>query len=440
MLPKISNSFLSAGLIVMAAIPALLFGSARYWSVAISGTLAVALFMYGVFSFNPSRDGNPGKEQGLKFIVYAALALVVYLVFQMVPLPVSVLAPLHPRLASLIELGQGASPATHSITVYPFQTETALARLIVYLMVFFTAAFFLRGRRAVFRVLKGLSIFGFALSLFAIVQHVTWNGKIYWLCSYTPGGSPFGPFVDRDHFPGYMNMIVPLTLGVALASKEIGKKVLYAFFAVVMTLAVFLSLSRGGVISFICGLAVFSAILVVRRGPKWQFMVLALFAIALVSFVLYAGASPLIARFKADQISDEGRLLAWKGTLAAFRDFPVFGAGFGTFENVFALYQPAGLQKIWEHAHNDYLELLLEGGLVGVLIAGVFIYAVLKRAFRGRGGWQGDAAYLKAGFIASIVTISVHSIFDFNLHVPSNAILLSIILGLAVSGASKFEI
>ncbi len=412
--------FIAAGLVAAAAVPALLFGAVEYWAMAASGALAIIVFMAGVFTYS-------GGIGGKKKLICTALALVLYLVFQMVPLPASVLGLLEPRMAAMM-----GPVAFHSVTVYQFKTEEALARLAVYLMVFFTSALFIDGR-SVNKVLKGLSIFGFALALFAIVQHVTWNGKIYWFASFTPGGNPFGPFVDRDHFPGYINMIIPLSLAVAVASKSIEKKVLYTFFAAVMALSVFLSLSRGGVISFICGLAVFSAILLIRRSPKWQLMLLAVFAVAFASFVLYAGVAPLLARFSKEGVSDTARLMAWKGAWAAFRDFPVFGTGLGTFVNVFTYYQPIHLQKIWEHAHNDYLELLTEGGLAGFLISAAFVVAILRAAFGEKSNWEGRAAYFKAGFIASLVTISVHSFVDFNLHVPSNAILLSIIIGLAVA-------
>ncbi|MDA8175005.1 MAG: O-antigen ligase family protein [Nitrospiraceae bacterium] len=414
----------AAALVAIAAAPALLFGAVEYWAMAVSGALAIVLFMFGVFSFS----GNPGGKKIA--LVYMSAALAAYLLFQMLPLPVCILGLLQPGMAYLAVAGP--APVFHSISVYPFETEMALARFIIYLMVFFTAALFIDGR-AVYRVLKGLSVFGFALALFAIVQHFTWNGRIYWVSSYTTGGSPFGPFVDRNHFAGFVNMIMPLALAVSLASRELAKKALYAFFAVVMALAVVLSLSRGGVMSFIAGLAAFCAVLIIQNSPKWQYMVLALFSVTLVSFVTYAGASPLLSRFPAAQITHGQRLLAWKGTLAAFRDFPVFGTGLGTFASAFGPYQPAGLQKIWEHAHNDFLELLLEGGLAGVLLGAVFVLAVLKTAFGHRRGWHGRAAYLKAGFVASIITISVHSLADFNLHVPSNAILLSLILGLAVA-------
>ena len=157
----------------------------------------------------------------------------------------------------------------------------------------------------------------------------------------------------------------------------------------------------------------------------------AVFAIMLLSLVLYAGISPLMERFSAGGISDSQRILAWKGTLAALKDFPVFGTGLGTFQYVFTLFHPAGLHHFWDHAHNDYLEFLLEEGAAGTLTGAFFIFSVLRGAF-GR-QWEGKQAYLQAGFASSLATIGVHSLVDFNLHIPSNAILFFMVMGLALA-------
>ena len=420
------------GLVIIAAVSALLFGSVEYWTAALVGALTAGLFTVNVF--NAGMKADVPRE-----VFYAAAALAAYPVFQMVPLPALALTFLQPRTAFLSGLDPGAVPAFHSITLYFFPTEMALARLIVYLMIFFMAALLPKQGGSVYGVLKALSGLGFVLALFGIIQHAAGNGKLYWLRPLSHGGAPFGPFVDRDHFAGYINMLIPLSLAVSLVSRKTGEKMLFAFFSLIMAFSVFLTLSRGGVISFILGLSVFPVVLLARgskiKSSKWHFVVLSVFAISLVSFILYAGISPLIERFSAGGISDEQRFLAWKGTLAAFRDFPAFGTGLGTFQYVFTLYHPPGLHHFWDHAHNDYLELLLEEGAVGVLTGAFFIFTVLRLAFKRTG--EGRRAYLQAGFASSLVTIGVHSLVDFNLHIPSNALLFFMVLGLALAAGKE---
>ncbi len=418
------------GLVIVAAFSALLFGSVEYWAMALVAALTAAFFAANVFNAGLNADA-PWD------VFFAASALLAYPLFQMVPLPAFILGLLQPRTVSLTSLAPAAA-SFHSISLYVFPTEMALARLIVYLTVFFMATLLPGQGRAVPGVLKALSCFGFMLALFGMVQNVAGNGKLYWLRALSHGGSPFGPFVDRDHFAGYINMIVPLSLAVSLASRRPWKKTLFAFFSVIMSFSVFLTLSRGGVISFIAGLAMFSAILLSKRKTrrsKWQFVSLSAFAIALVSFVLYAGISPLMERFSAGGVSDSQRVLAWKGTLAAFRDFPVFGTGLGTFQYVFTLYHPPGLHHFWDHAHNDYLEFLLDEGIAGTLTGIFFIFTVLREAFRRQ--WEGKRAYLQAGFASSLATIGVHSLVDFNLHIPSNAILFFMVLGLSLAAGKQ---
>ncbi|MDA8088291.1 MAG: O-antigen ligase family protein [Nitrospiraceae bacterium] len=420
-----------SGLVIIAAVSALLFGSVEYWAAALAGAMVVILFITNLFT--------PWLKAGMhREVFYAAAALTAYPLFQILPLPAFVLSVLQPRTVYLSVLDPSVAPAFHGITLYAFPTETALARLIIYLMIFFMAALLPEQGGAVYAVLKALSGFGFILALFGIIQHVAGNGKLYWLRPLSHGGNPFGPFVDRDHFAGYINMLIPLSLAVSLASRKIEKKMLFAFFSLIMTFSVFLTLSRGGVMAFISGLAVFSILVVPRskrNGSKWQSVILITFAMSLASFVLYAGVSPLVERFSADGISDGQRILAWKGTLAAFRDFPIFGTGLGTFRYVFTFYQPPGLHHYWSHAHNDYLELLLEEGAAGFLTGAVFIFTVLRQVFKR--AWEGKQAYLQAGFASSLVTIGVHSLVDFNLHIPSNSILFFMVLGLAMAAGKK---
>jgi O-antigen ligase len=155
-----------------------------------------------------------------------------------------------------------------------------------------------------------------------------------------------------------------------------------------------------------------------------------LFILVLASYLLYLGITPVIDRFLQTEVSNEQRLLAWQGVLSAFKDYPIFGSGLGTFQHIFKIYKPEGLYLLWEHAHNDYLELLLELGIVGSLIIAIFFFFQLKAIFKTP--VEGKDIYLHAAFISSVTTIAVHSVVDFNLHIPSNAILFFLISGIAV--------
>jgi O-antigen ligase len=308
------------------------------------------------------------------------------------------------------------------------------SHLSLYLAVFSMAAFGTRDEEESYRIIRTLVIFAFVLGVFGIVQHATWNGKIYWFKSPLHSiFSPFGPFVNRNHFAGFVGMIIPFSLAVALMSTRTEKKVMYGFFGVVTTIALFYSLSRGGILSFVAGMLVFSFVIFTKGRSKRMLMPVLLFVLVAGTYLIFFGISPIIDRFAQGEVSIDQRLSVWKGTLTAFRDFPVFGSGFGTFEYIYKIYQPEGPPLYWTHAHNDYVEFLLEFGIAGTLIAGLFFFLAFTTLMKP--DWTNKELYLHAAFLSSMTTITVHSMFDFNLRIPSNAILFFLVLGLAVSAS-----
>jgi O-antigen ligase len=414
-------------LIAAVIISALLFGAVEPWSIALVSILVALAF--ASFALTADKDGF--NVAGAKGLVISMSLFLLYPLFQLVPLPVPVIGAGQERFRDIITLAPKAVPAFHSISVYPFATEMDFSRLLLYGMVFSAAAFGTRERDSARRIIRALAVFGFGLALFGIVQHAAGNGKIYWLRELTHGGSPFGPFVNRNHFAGFVGMIIPLSLGIALGSKRTERKMMFGFFAVVMALGLFFSLSRGGIISFFAGLLVFSFVSFTRGRSKKKLIPVFLFVLVLAVYLLSLGVSPIIERFAGTEVSGEQRLVAWQGTLSAIRDFSLFGSGLGTFQHLFKVYQPDGLALYWDHAHNDYLELLLEAGIIGTLLAAAFFLFLFRIIVRVE--WRGRDIYLGAGFLASITTMALHSIVDFNLHIPSNAILFSLILGLAAA-------
>jgi O-antigen ligase len=404
----------------------LLFGAVESWSIALVSAFTAFAFIYFVFTV--------GKEDfsfsGAKSLALSMALCLLYPPFQILPLPVSVLGALLGRFREVVTLSPNSIPAFHSISVYPFATEMDLSRLLLYAMVFSVAAFGTKDWKKTVRIIRALAVFGFVLALFGIIQRAAWNGKIYWFRELTQGGHPFGPFVNRNHFAGFVGMIIPLSLGIAFRSRQIEKKLMFGFFSVVMAIGIFFSWSRGGVISFFAGLMVFSFVSLTKGMSKKKLIPVFLFVLVLGVYLVSIGISPIIERFASTDVSGEHRFAVWQGTLSAFRDFPVFGSGLGTFQYVFRAYQPDGVDRYYDHAHNDYLELLLEAGVVGVLIAALFFFFLFRIIMKAE--WKGRDVYLGAGFFASITTMAFHSLIDFNLHIPSNAILFSLILGLAV--------
>ena len=256
-----------------------------------------------------------------------------------------------------------------------------------------------------------------------------------------------------------MEMLLPLP--VALIVVRYGRselRLFYAFAAAMMGIAAVVSLSRGGMISILVSL--FFLLLMSARLPKagartdtpdvskgptrmsfylsQGFAVLAI-AIAISAGILWIGAAPVIDRVAESidtgvDISAINRSAIWTDSWSVFRASPVFGAGFGAFQTVYPLHGRSDGSQIVAQSHNDYLQVLADCGVVGAVIAVAFIALLCRATFRGAKSSDPLIAGIAAGSGAGIFAILVHSLFDFNLQLPSNA-LLFLLLCAVVSGA-----
>ncbi len=160
---------------------------------------------------------------------------------------------------------------------------------------------------------------------------------------------------------------------------------------------------------------------------------LAVFVCMVFLYLLYLGIDPIIDRFYKTDVTREERLTVWLATFNAFKDFYFTGSGLGTFINIFPFYAPQNINVIFDHAHNDYLEFILEAGIIGTALLLLLLFFFVRCMIRGR--WDGDIGIIRISFVSSITTMVIHSIFDFNLHIPSNALMLSAVFGMAVASS-----
>lgn len=266
------------------------------------------------------------------------------------------------------------------------------------------------------RLVNSIVMIGFCTALFGIIQYFGWNGKMFWIIKKP--GSNFGPFVCYNNFAGFIEMASFMAIGLFYAgiftsplrhmkrlkdkviwfsSPEANKTILYLFSSVVMAGALFLSRSRGGIISFSLAFAVFASVCVVI-GPRTRktklfilgFSVLGLFA----AMIIWLGPEATLNRFRqlGVMIQDiiEGREsmyllrpLMWIDTVKIIARFPLVGVGLGAYSNIFIIER--SFSASWGfllYAHQDYLHLLAEMGLVGaVYLALFFVWYIRKFRF-----------------------------------------------------------
>jgi len=335
--------------------------------------------------------------------------------------------PLNWPLLGLI--GIGIVQLLFRRTAYPFLTRTELLKLASYLLIFFLAAQAFRTRRDFSRLAWFVVAFCFLISLLAIIQHFTSGGEIYWLSEYKMQGEPFGPYVNRNHFAGFVELTLPI--GLALTAFRGVPKELYpltTLLTIVPIGALVLSGSRGGIIGF--GFEVGILVVLVQNRQAWhrgRVIAGAVVALVALAFVVWVGASRAIERFsglKSPEVTLSRRASMSRGAAHIFFDYPIMGSGLGTLVDVYPRYETAYDGKLVDHVHNDYMELLAETGLLGGACAFGFLWLLYREARKSFAAEQGRFSRgLHAGAIVAVSGLLLHSSVDFNLHIPANALL-----------------
>jgi len=347
-----------------------------------------------------------------------------------------VLSPLLPPLIALglLALGQ----IVFRGTVSPYDTRLELQLLVTYTLLLFLVTQLFRTPDDWRGFVWFIMFFGFLVSIFGILQHLTFNGKLYWVREMRFGGVPFGPYVNRNHFAGFAELVIPLALvPLVLGKVRRERRLAVSVFALLPIVALFLSASRGGIVSFAAEIGVLALLLALRRAGGRH--VLAGGVVLLLAFLLvsWLGVRQILERFSSMQsleVSVGKRAAMRHDSWRIFRDHPWTGTGLGTLPIVFPAYESLYDGKIVNHAHNDYLEMLADTGLMGALCCasflGVLFFCSLKQLL------VTDKSFAAALHLSGMVACCgflVHSLVDFNLHMPGNALLFFLMAHLATA-------
>ena len=320
----------------------------------------------------------------------------------------------------------------------PFFTRIELLRFGAYFIVFFLSAQAFRERDDLVKLAWFLVLLGFSVGLLGIIQLFTSPDTIYWI-RLPQGGNIFGPYVNRNHFAGFVELVAPV--GLALLVFRGLRRDLFpmaGLLTIVPVGALILSGSRGGIVCFGFEVAVLALLARTRKGPRGATMIAVAFVgLASLALIAWLGAGKAIERFSKTRVGEvtlSRRASMFRGAEHIFLDHPVKGVGLGTIVTVFPGYDTGYDGLVVDHVHNDYIEALGETGLLGGLCGIAFLWLLFRDARRSFVAEQGHFSLaLHAGAIAAVCGILLHSFVDFNLHIPSNAILFLLQAYLATS-------
>jgi O-antigen ligase len=458
------------GVILLLIFTPLAFGTVYQWSALLMQIAAFCLLLI-LFLKNASLNGAMSLMPSRSAVAVAAFlfaGLAGLFLLQMIPLPEKLLGLVSPSaMAVFKKFGNYAAGTLHTISINPYATRQELFNLLAYAAVFYVIVKHYRTKEQLHSLIKTvLGIAGF-LVLFAIIQKLTWNGRVFWFYPVderlSSGSGIWGPYINRNHFAGYLEMVIPLGLALLiysspdiktlpgvpfsvriarfLASDNLVPFIMLFLGILVMSACLFMTLSRGGIIAFGVSALFFAWITNKRRSLKNKTLSLVLIGIVILAVVVLAGWDQLEKRL--DELQTErhiSRLKVWEESLGIIKDYPLLGSGFGTFEYTYMRYQkPFNPLEIYTHAHNDYVELMTDSGIAGFCLTLSLVLIFFIRVYREwRTRHNKFAVCVGAGGLTSFVAIGIHSIADFNLHIPANALLLSVIAG--ITYASVFNL
>jgi O-antigen ligase len=371
-----------------------------------------------------------------------------YLAFQLIPLPLSALQTLSPGRARLVE---ALAPVIPGLAWVPLSVDPPAA-----VLAFFTTA----GYIATFLLVRELAWRWSARPWTPVLPLVVLGALeaaigMFQVFASWPSGEASGTYTNRDHFAGFLEMVLPIAAlyGLSILRRRktrFDSPALPAIaacglwtVAALLLLAIIYSLSRMGFLTALCVLFLIAVLSIGPRLPSraWRWSSLGLIGAVILLVLIFFPPDRLIERFAAisstDRVSADTRLSLWKETLPVISEFRLFGTGLGGFEAAFLKYQATDNNFRVEFAHNDYLQYIAELGFAGFAILAAIVVGLTAQILGGilKVGDE-DRRLLIIACAGALLAILLHSLVDFNTRIPANAMTLAWISAVGSANAS----
>lgn len=402
----------------------------------------------------------PHRRPGPLWLL-VGLAFPTWLTFQLVPWPAGLTAWLSPERAAWAErfvagplagcagplLGDGTA-ATVPLSVDPFATREFLLLVLAGILAFFAArAVFGATRTRWLALLTVVALFAAAEAVYGLTQWVSGTPKVLWRVKTAYLDTATGTLINRNHFA----MLLYLGLGASLTllgrlrddpraerragatGRGLALRITLAMLIAAQLAGIVASKSRAGLAGAVLVLAV-TGVAHLRRGAQVRALDIAIVLALLIPALIVTGPTLVerLERVPQEWTSDAGRGEVLRTSVGIVSDFPLFGTGGGTFDLIWPLYRPPTIHGDYNYAHSDYLQIVLEAGALGLLLAlapVVLLGLQWTGAWRRRRGRAPDA--LPWPLIGAFLAVLGHEIADFGLQIPSNALLLALLAGSA---------
>ena len=465
-------------------LPPLAFGSVHRWAMAWLQLLVLAAGVCWCARRLLGGETNGfAHAAGSRSASLVAFALAGWLLLSVIPFPPLLLSAVSPATGKLLREslpgwpdgpgyqivgavgGASGLAAWRPAALAPSMACSELTLLLSYVVAFLVVTWY--PWRDADRCMNRLAALVVAIGIFeaayVMVQAATRSELIFGYRKPPGAGFPSGTYVNRNHAAGLLEMALPLAGAFALeagwslrrlwhgmggpaplyrrvqrvadvvGSPAATRLVLQVGICVLLFFGIYQTLSRSGLLLPLASALLLAPLLIRgggqhRRGSWGAVLAVVGFVLALTSMSL----PELSSRFSEGQVSESasGRGVLMRDSLRIVGDFPVLGVGLGSFGSVFPAYR-SGASGELQHLHNDYLELAIEAGVPALLLAGTLIVGFYRRALLGFRR-ANHPSYIGWGALVAVTALLLHSVVDFNLHIPANALIFSVLVGIVV--------
>ncbi len=464
------------------------FGATEAWSqrvvFVVAAVMAGCLGLKTIFQksaplLSDVRTGNANRNYHLPYkpqtgfiwsVSYIPLALFLALILlQLAPLPGGLMKQASANTYNLKHslLADLPQSNTYTLSFYPWAGWCNFRMVLALTVIFIVVINVYRRQCQIRRLLLAISCIGCAVALLALAQIIWSNGKMYWMKPVTNTVLRSGPFVNPGHFGQFMNLTIAAALGlfmVKIIEPFHHRKTTFAEFIVqvfrwrmrsvwamalimvICTAMIFISLSRGAMISLLLASVFTLLVMSSIRRLKWHSWLMAVIALGSFMCVLYIGFDAVYNRFASESVIEAvaGRLEISKNLLPLINQFPLAGVGLGAHAVIYPMLENKAIVANANFAENEYVQMLAETGIIGFMLVITLLLIVIVRYWRCIRNMHGPIRPATLGLGYGLLAVMIHSFSDFGQRLPANAVLTAIlaalIINIAKSNKSRIEI
>lgn len=444
--------FLFCGILFWSPLP---LGSHRVWSAALLEWLIAILFILWLLT-PKTEENNSQALRHNKIIIGLFFAIPLWSAIQLIPLPPEILtwlSPQHLHYTANTQAWQALSLDTGA-TLYKLQKSIAYGLFFVLALVIVNTPSRIN---TVAQVIVISGVLQASYGVLVVLGGTTFDILQIREISTQHQGSATGSFVSRNNFAGYLEMAIALGVGLLVTQILLNKDYYAGFraslrnfvftmlsgkarlrvFLALMVVALVLSHSRMGNTAFFASLGICGVVglWLYRKHHKAKSLALlfgSLIAVDVLILGSWFGLDKLAARLETTDTQREERTFVFQDSVNVLHDFWLTGSGAGSYYSIFPNYRDNQSFYFYDFAHNDFLQISIEYGLIGSLFFGLIVVLCFTKAIQAQK--QRHTAILKGmGFAAmmGIMSIMIHSSTDFNLHIPANALLFTLLCAIA---------